>query len=62
MVLKEHSEDVGVNWTENGLYQSDLGGRTNGLSKEYTCTCWWEGREREIKAVLCLYSSCTSTC
>ena len=37
VVLKEHSEEDGVNWMEKGLYQSDLGGRTNGLSKENTC-------------------------
>lgn len=37
MVLKEHSEDEGVNWMENGVCQSDLGGSTYGLSNECTC-------------------------
>ena len=37
VVLKEHSEEVGVNWIEKGLYQSDLGGSTNGLVNENTC-------------------------
>lgn len=37
VVLKEHSEDEGVNWMENGLCQSDFGGSTYGLSKERTC-------------------------
>ena len=37
MVLKEHSEEVGVNWMENGLCQSDLGGSTYGPLNEKTC-------------------------
>ena len=37
VVLKEHSDEDGVNLMENGLCQSDFGGRTNGLSKEKTC-------------------------
>ena len=47
MVLKEHSEDEGVNWIENGLCQSDLGGSTYGLSKE--CTCGGMGQVMVIR-------------